>query len=116
MNSAPTDKPARDGTQERVTGPFNGFHVVSLGCFVGGPGAGFRGFYKICVSHPKSYWTAECMAQGRCGPGAPSGLAALRMAEAAAALHLQRICADAHKPDSHPDQPQPKAANERQQS
>ena len=93
-HDTPKDKPSSDGTRERVTGPFKGYHVVALGSFVGGIGAGFRGFYKICRCQPDSYWTAESIAGGRCGPQSSSGVGAMRMAERAAALQLQGMKAN----------------------
>lgn len=87
-NDTPQDKPAADDIRERVTGPFKGYHVVALGCFIGGEGPGFRGFYKICRGHPDNYWTAESMVQGRCGPLSSSGAGAMRMAESAAASFI----------------------------
>lgn len=89
---------ASDGTRERVSGPFKGYHVAVLGCFVGGAGAGFRGFYKICRGHPDSYWTAESVAQGRCAGECSSGVGAMRMAEAAAAFQIESM--PAKEPDS----------------
>ena len=93
-NDIAQDKPSSDGTQERVTGPFKGYHVVALGCSVGGLGLGFRGFYKICRGHPDNYWTAESMMQGRCGPESSSGAGAMRMAETAAAFQIQGMAAN----------------------
>ena len=80
----------KDGTRERVTGPFNGYYIAALGCYIGGAGLGFRGYYKICREDPHSYWAADWpIAQGRCGPQASSALGALRMAESAASCQLQ---------------------------
>ena len=97
-HETPKDKPSSDGTRERVSGPFKGYHVVALGSFVGGIGAGFRGFYKICRGHPASFWTADSVAEGRCGPQSSSGVGAMRMAEAAAASQIQAMAAD--RPDA----------------
>ena len=87
-------EPSGDGTRERVTGPFKGYHVVALGCLVGSLGTGFRGYYKICRGHPDNYWTAESLLQGRCGPEATSGANAMRMAESAAASLIRDMAAN----------------------
>lgn len=91
----PTDQPSTtDGTRERVTGPFKGYHVVALGFRVDALAAGFRGFYKICRGHPGNYWTAESVLDGRCGPLATSGGRAMRMAESAAAADIDCLVAN----------------------
>jgi hypothetical protein len=92
--SKPTDKPSNDGTRERVSGPFKGYHVVALGCHIGGEGSAYRGFYKIYRSTPGSYYSEQPLAQGRCGPESSSGIGALRMAETAAAFQIQGMPAD----------------------
>lgn len=90
----PPVQPAVDGTRERVTGPFKGYHVAALGYGVDSLGAGFRGYYKICRGHPDNYWTAECLMQGICGPVAASGGGAMRMAESAAATLINGMAAN----------------------
>lgn len=84
-NRTPQEQPTQDGTRERVTGPFKGYHVVALGCLVESPGTDFRGRYKICRGHPDNYWTAEPLLQGECEQLASSGWHAMRMAECDAA-------------------------------
>lgn len=98
QNDNTQGRPSSDGTRERVTGPFKGYHVAVLGSFIGGEGHGYRGFYKICRAHPASYWTAESLAQGRCGPESSSGAGAMRMAENAAAVHIQGMAANRGDP------------------
>ena len=90
----PQDKPSGDGTRQRVTGPFRGYHVAALGSCIGGDGPGFRGYYKIYRDSPNNYWTADAMAQGRCGPEAFTGASAMRMAESAAALQIEGMPAN----------------------
>ncbi len=95
MNQAPpTDQPSTDGTRERVTGPFKGYHVVALGFRIDSVAAGFRGYYKICRGHPGNYWTAESLLDGKCGPLATSGGRAMRMAESAAAVEIDGLAAN----------------------
>jgi hypothetical protein len=92
MNQAPqNDQPSTDGTRERVTGPFKGYHVVALGFRIDAVAAGFRGYYKICRGHPGNYWTAESLLDGKCGPLATSGGRAMRMAETAAAAEIDGL-------------------------
>ena len=92
--SKPTDKPSTDGTRERVSGPFKGYHVVAIGSCVGGEGSGYRGFYKIYRGAPSGYYTEQPLAQGRCGPESSSVIDAVRMAETAAAFQIQGMPAD----------------------
>ena len=105
--TTPQDSLPVDGTRERVTGPFNGYHVAALGCYVGGEGSGFRGFYKICRVHPACYWTAECTVQGRCGPEALTGASAMQMAESAAALQIQDRTANGGQRPEQRNLPEP---------
>lgn len=83
------DQHSTDGTRERVTGPFKGYHVVALGFRIDKVAAGFRGYYKICRGHPGNYWTADSLLDGKCGPLATSGGRAMRMAESAAAAEIE---------------------------
>ncbi|MFC5500169.1 hypothetical protein ACFPOE_21685 [Caenimonas terrae] len=102
MNQTPDHhEPASDGAEERVTGPFLGYHVAALGCFAG-EGTGFRGFYRICREPPASYWTADYIVQGRCGPEASCCDDAMRMAEQAAASQIEAMGAGTaeHSPTS----------------
>jgi hypothetical protein len=92
--SNPTDKPSNDGTSERASGPFKGYHVVAIGNAVGGEGSGYRGFYKIYRGKPADHWTAEPLAQGRCGPQSASSVDAVCMAEVAAAFQIQSMPAE----------------------
>ena len=57
-NDTAKKQPPNDGTRERVTGPFRGYHIAALGCLIGTLGD-FRGHYKICRGHPDNYWTAD---------------------------------------------------------
>ncbi len=88
------DQHSTDGTRERVTGPFKGYHVVALGFRIDKVAAGFRGYYKICRGHPGNYWTAESLLDGMCGPLATSGGRAMRMAESAAAIEIDGLAAN----------------------
>lgn len=95
MNQSPPPvQPSADGTRERVTGPFKGYHVAALGYGADSLGAGYRGYYKICRGHPDNYWTAESLTQGTCGPVASSGGDAMRMAESAAATLIDGMVAN----------------------
>lgn len=82
------------GVRERVTGPFKGYHVASLGCRVSGPGPGFLGYYRICRGHPDNYWKADFLLQGCCGQISSSGGRAMRMAECAAATEISGLPAN----------------------
>ena len=99
-DNTPQDKSFGDGTRERVTGPFHGYHVAALGSCIGGDGPGFRGYYKIFRDSPNNYWTADAMAQGRCGPEAATGASAMRMAESAAAVQILDMEANGQSVDS----------------
>jgi hypothetical protein len=96
MNHFPPPDTAEScpATRGRVTGPFKGYHIASVGCRVGALGAGFLGYYRICRGHPDSFWTADPFLQGSCGELVSSGGRAMRMAESAAATEIGALPAN----------------------
>lgn len=79
---------------ERVTGPFKGYHVASVGSHTSTLGGGFLGYYKVVRGHPDNYWSAESVLEGRCNRTASSGAGAMRMAEFDAARLIRGMTAN----------------------
>ena len=48
---------------ERISGPYNGFYIVSYACKTLGSGESFLGYSKICRDKPDNYWEAHCFAK-----------------------------------------------------
>lgn len=82
------------GATNRVTGPFKGYHVASVGCHVSEFGGGFLGYYKVVRGHPDSYWTADAVLEGHCSRTVSSGAGAMRMAESLAARLINGMTAN----------------------
>ena len=47
---------------ERISGPFNGFYIVTYASSTGGPGVNYLGYSKICRGRPDNYWGAHSCA------------------------------------------------------
>jgi hypothetical protein len=90
----PAAHPSADGIHDRVTGPFKGYHVASVGCHVSALGGGFRGYYKVVRGHPDNYWTADAVLEGHCSRTVSSAARAMRMAEVAAARRIDGMVAN----------------------
>lgn len=93
----PTPPAAHEPAEElhdRVTGPFKGYHVASVGCEISAFGGGYRGYYKVVRGHPDNYWIAEAVLQGHCNRTVSSAAGAMRMAEVAAAQRIDGMIAN----------------------
>ncbi|MBC7469095.1 MAG: hypothetical protein H7322_07195 [Ramlibacter sp.] len=83
-----------EGAHERVTGPFKGYHVASVGCHVSAFGGGYLGYYKVVRGHPDNYWTADSVLEGRCNRTVSTATGAMHMAECAAARLIRGMAAN----------------------
>jgi hypothetical protein len=90
----PAAPPSADGIHDRVTGPFKGYHVASVGCHVNALDGGFRGYYKVVRGHPDNYWIADAVLEGHCSRTVSSAAGAMRMAEAAAGRRIDGMAAN----------------------
>jgi hypothetical protein len=96
MNHPTSPEPceSRQETRDRVTGPFKGYHVASVGCHVDALGGGFLGYYKVVRGHPDNYWTADAVREGHCNRTVSTADGAMRMAEVAAARQINGMNAN----------------------
>lgn len=80
---------------DRVTGPFDGYHIASSATEIGAGSGRYLGFAKVCCSRPGSFWLATlCEEPGCCAHLCGGGLfdspeAALASAELLARTHIR---------------------------
>ena len=48
---------------ERVTGPVNGYYIVTYACPVGEHGDMYVGYGRVCAAKPASFWEATAVAE-----------------------------------------------------
>jgi hypothetical protein len=80
---------------DRVTGPFDGYHVASSATEIGAGSGRYLGFAKVCCARPGSFWLATlCEEPGCCAHLCGGGLfdtpeAAMASAELLARTHIR---------------------------
>ena len=80
---------------DRVTGPFDGYHVASSASEIGAGSGRYLGFAKVCCARPGSFWLATlCEKPGCCAHLCGGGLfdtpeAAMASAELLARNHIR---------------------------
>lgn len=76
---------------ERITGPFNGYHIAAYACPMGDMGQEYLGQYKISRKRPNSFLDDGCLLVGGGDELWPTCASAIQAAESRAMLQIDGL-------------------------